>query len=159
MPAIAEKQSRKVDPNCGLAPFAAAVVAVGQQSRFRSGERFSLFRAGSSVQLRARLVGHNGQCRRSPSESLSGLPAIFHFHLGESQVSIRFLSIAATVVLGTAAGASALAAQTTARPAAQAPRPAAPAANRQAPPTRAAMQQSLDTNFKTIDTNGDGALN
>ncbi len=75
-------------------------------------------------------------------------------------MSIRFVTLAASAALGAAVPAFAIAAQTTARPAAQAPRPAAPAAaNRQAPPTRAAMQQTLNNNFRAIDTNGDGSLN
>jgi Ca2+-binding EF-hand superfamily protein len=73
--------------------------------------------------------------------------------LGETQVFNRYLSFAAAVAVGTAgpALASAVAAQTAQKPA-TAPKPAA------APPNRAALVNTLNSNFKTIDSNGDGTL-
>jgi Ca2+-binding EF-hand superfamily protein len=59
------------------------------------------------------------------------------------------VSFAGLIALGLAApGVSA---------ATQAPKPAAQPAP--TPPTRAALSKTIDTNFKAIDTNGDGSLN
>jgi hypothetical protein len=59
------------------------------------------------------------------------------------------LSIAALIVLGAAAPVTASAAQTA----------AAPSTARPPLPTRATVQKNLDTQFKGIDSNGDGTLN
>ena len=67
-------------------------------------------------------------------------------------MSIRFISLTAIAMIGTAAPAMTVAAQTTPRPAGQAAKPAA------APATRAAVLRNLDGAFKAIDKNGNGTL-
>ncbi len=65
-------------------------------------------------------------------------------------MSKAYVSIAAIAAFSAAVPALASAAQ--------APAPRTGAAPAQPAPTRAAMVKSLDANFKTIDTNGDGTL-
>jgi hypothetical protein len=66
------------------------------------------------------------------------------FTFGENLVFDRYLPLAGLIVLGAAVPALATAAQP-AKPAAQAP-------------TRTALINAMQANFKTIDTNGDGTL-
>ena len=74
----------------------------------------------------------------------------FHdFTFGENLVFDRYLPLAGLIMLGAAVPALATAAQ----PAKPAAKPAA-----QQPPTRAAVLNTMQANFKTIDTNGDGTL-
>ena len=67
-------------------------------------------------------------------------------------MSNRYFSYAALLALGASAPALATAAPTPARPAGAQPAAA------QTPPTRAVLIKNMDSNFKAIDTNGDGAL-
>jgi hypothetical protein len=75
----------------------------------------------------------------------------FHSIRGDSRVFYRNLSIAA--LAAACASAAFAAAPTPARPQAK-----PNAAAQQAPPTRAALLKSVDSNFKAIDSNGDGSL-
>ena len=68
-------------------------------------------------------------------------------------MSKAFVSLAAAALIGVAVSGPAAAAQ--AKPTTA---PAKPAAAAKPAPTRAAVMKSLETNFKAIDTNGDGTL-
>jgi Ca2+-binding EF-hand superfamily protein len=77
-----------------------------------------------------------------------------HFQSGEIKVSKAFVSMAAAAVFSLAVSSPATAAQ--AKPTTAAPAKPAPAAK--PAPTRAAVLKGLETNFKAMDTNGDGTL-
>ena len=151
MARFGEKQRQKVDPDCDMGSFEALPVAAKQQcrnggfppcapARTRGLAALGTPRRFSWQQCRP---ADNGTHRRRRSGLVSGAAHSFtSTNLGEIPVTYRFLSIAAMTV---AASAPALAVAQT-----------APAA--QQTPNRPTLLRNLDSNFKLIDTNGDGTL-
>ena len=160
MPALPEKQSQKIDPDCVYPPFQRLPVAKPQQCR-RPRARMRLrrmrlrlrgfrqFRQFSSQQGLGATISPGRRRRGNPLSDARAFPHS-RSRSGETELSKAYVSLALTIALG--AGAPALA---TAAPTATASKPA-PAA--QAPQTRAALLRGLDTAFKTIDANGDGSI-
>jgi EF hand domain-containing protein len=91
----------------------------------------------------------NGRCRRRLAESLGARQsAIFYSFFWETRVFDRQLPLAALILFGAAPLYAATAAA----------QPAAKSGTNQVP-TRATVINSMQANFKAIDTNGDGTLN